>query len=255
MSELEGKVALVTGASGGIGGEIALALGSAGAELLLAGRSGERLAAMAEQARRLSPRVEVHPADLATDAELEGLVSRLHELYGVVDVVVHSAGAFHAGPIESTPVAELDRLYRLNLRAPYLLTQALLPSLRARQGQVVFVNSSVTGRATVGPYAASKHALKAIADSLREEVNRDGVRVLSVFPGRTASAMQAEVHRFEGRPYHAERMLQPADVAASVVHALALPRSAEVTDLHLRPMRPWAAARGKPRSAGRIRGR
>ncbi len=245
MSELEGKVALVTGASGGIGGEIALALGSAGAELLLAGRRVERLAAMAERARRRSPRdgpvrVEVHAADLAADGDLEGLGARLHELFGGVDVLVHSAGAFHAGPIESTPVAELDRLYRLNLRAPYLLTQALLPSLRARQGQVVFVNSSVTGGATVGPYAASKHGLTAIADSLREEVNRDGVRVLSVFPGRTASAMQAEVHHFEGRPYHAERMLQPEDVAASIVHALSLPRTAEVTDLHLRPMRPWA---------------
>ena len=240
MSELAGKVALVTGASGGIGGEIALALAEAGASLLLAGRDAERLEGQAERARRRSPSVEVHLADLTVDAEVEGLVARLRELFGGVDVVVHSAGAFHAGPIESTSVAELDRLYRVNLRAPYLLTQALLPSLRDRRGQVVFVNSSVSGRATVGPYAASKHALKAIADSLREEVNRDGVRVLSVFPGRTASAMQEEVHRFEGRTYHPERMIQPEDVAASVVHALALPRTAEVTDLHLRPMRPWA---------------
>jgi NADP-dependent 3-hydroxy acid dehydrogenase YdfG len=240
MSELEGRVALVTGASGGIGGAIALALARAGARLLLAGRDAERLAELAARARRSSPRLEVRPADLAADTEVEGLVSRLLELFGGVDVLVHSAGAFAAGPIESTNVGELDRLYRINLRAPYFLTQALLPSLRERRGQVVFVNSSVTGRATVGPYAALKHALKAIADSLREEVNRDGVRVLSVFPGRTASAMQEEVHRFEGRIYHPERMLQPEDVAASVVHALALPRTAEVTDLHLRPLRPWA---------------
>ncbi len=240
MSELADQVALVTGASGGIGGEIALELAGAGARLLLAGRSGERLEGLAARARERSAQVEIHRADLTADAEVSDLAARLHELFGGVDVLVHSAGAFHAGPVETTPVAELDRLVRLNLRAPYLLTQALLPSLRARRGQVVFVNSSVTGRAEVGPYAASKHALRALADSLRDEVNRDGVRVLSVFPGRTASAMQAEVHRFEDRTYRPELMLQPEEVAASVVHALALPRTAEVTDLHIRPMRPWA---------------
>jgi NADP-dependent 3-hydroxy acid dehydrogenase YdfG len=75
-----------------------------------------------------------------------------------------------------------------------------------------------------------------LADSLRSEVNPRGVRVLSVFPGRTASPMQAAVHADEGRSYQPERLLQPADVAASVVHALALPRTAEVTDIHIRPL-------------------
>jgi len=79
--------------------------------------------------------------------------------------------------------------------------------------------------------------LRAVADGLREEVDRQGVRVLTVFPGRTATAMQEEVHRFEGRAYDPERFLRPGDVAAMVLNALALPRTAEVTDIHVRPMR------------------
>jgi NAD(P)-dependent dehydrogenase (short-subunit alcohol dehydrogenase family) len=130
-------------------------------------------------------------------------------------------------------------MYRLNLRVPYLLTQRLLPLLRRSRGQVVFVNSSAGLHASAGlsQYAATKHALKALADSLRCEVNHDGVRVLSVYPGRTASPMQEHLHRQqpEVRPYRAADLLQPEDVAAVVVQALSLPRTAEVTDLHVRP--------------------
>ena len=85
-------------------------------------------------------------------------------------------------------------------------------------------------------YAATKHALRALADALREEVNERGVRVLSVFLGRTASRMQQAVHQHEKRPYNPGRLLQPSDVASMVLAALRLPRTAEVTDLHIRPM-------------------
>ena len=104
-----------------------------------------------------------------------------------------------------------SRQWRINLRAPYLLPQALLPQLVARQGQVVLLNSSVWGNARAGSaaYAASKYALKALADALRAEVNPDGLRVLSVYPGRTASPMQAEVHRAEARPYAPRRCCSP----------------------------------------------
>ena len=135
-------------------------------------------------------------------------------------------------------MTELDMQYRTNVRAPYLLTQALLPLLRRRQGQVVFINSSVglAARAQVGPYAATKHALKALADSFREEVNTSGLRVLSVYLGRTASPMQAMIHAMEGKPYYPEYLIQASDVAAVVLNALCLPRTAEVTDISIRPM-------------------
>jgi NADP-dependent 3-hydroxy acid dehydrogenase YdfG len=87
----------------------------------------------------------------------------------------------------------------------------------------------------VGQYAATKHALKAITDSLREEVNSDGIRVLSVFNGRTATPMQAAVHAVEGRAYCPEKLIQPDDIASVVIHALSLPGTAEITDVQIRP--------------------
>ena len=138
----------------------------------------------------------------------------------------------------ATSVAEFDRLHATNVRAPYLLTKALLPMLTSRHGQIVFVNSSLALRATarVGAYAATRHALRAMADSLRSEVNERGVRVLSVYLGRTATPMQESVHVAEGRTYRPQRLLQPEDVAQLVTCLLGLPRTAEVTDVCIRPM-------------------
>jgi NADP-dependent 3-hydroxy acid dehydrogenase YdfG len=102
----------------------------------------------------------------------------------------------------------------------------------------VFLNSSagLMAHTNVGQYTATKHALKAIADCLREEVNGDRIRVLSVFPGRTATPLQRRLHVVEGREYRPERLLQPEDVASVVVSALCLPRTAEVTDINIRSM-------------------
>jgi NAD(P)-dependent dehydrogenase (short-subunit alcohol dehydrogenase family) len=125
-----------------------------------------------------------------------------------------------------------------NLLGPYVLIRRLLPLLVKAQGMIVFMNSTQGLRASagVGQYAATKHALKAVADSLRDEVNPAGVRVMSIFPGRTATEMQRAVFAVEGGPYRPERLIQPDDVAALVLSLLQLPRTSEVTDITLRPM-------------------
>jgi NADP-dependent 3-hydroxy acid dehydrogenase YdfG len=101
----------------------------------------------------------------------------------------------------------------------------------------VFVNSSQGLRAQPngGAYAATKHALKAIADSLRQEVNADGVRVLSIYPGRTATPKIEALCQIMDRPYEPELLLQPEDIAQIVVDTLRLPRTAEVTNIEIRP--------------------
>jgi short-subunit dehydrogenase len=240
MNTFRGTVAVITGASGGIGEALSIALAREGARLLLAGRSEEKLDRVAERARDLSPSVETFTGDLSEDGALHALADRARTAFGGVNVLIHSIGLFLAGPIATSSVEDLDRQYRVNVRVSYLLTQALLPSLIAREGQVVFINSSAgfhPAKAGWAAYSASKHALRAVADGLRDEVNKKGVRVISVFPGRTATPMQEEVHRFEGKPYDPERFLQPRDVAAAVLNALSLPKTAEVTDLQIRPMR------------------
>jgi short-subunit dehydrogenase len=238
MTAFEGKAAVITGASGGIGEAIAVELARGGARLLLSGRSAEKLDRVADQCRAFSADVETFAADLAEDDSVRALTERTL-VFGGVDLLIHSIGFFRGGSFADSAVADLDRQYRTNVHVPFLLTQGLLPSLVARRGQVVFVNSSAgfhPARAGWVGYSASKHALRALADGLRDEVNPRGVRVLTVFPGRTATPMQEEVHRYEGKSYDPQRFLQPADVAAAVVSALVLPRSAEVTDLHVRPM-------------------
>jgi NAD(P)-dependent dehydrogenase (short-subunit alcohol dehydrogenase family) len=237
---LKGAVAVVTGASSGIGRALALALAGEGAAVGLVGRSAERLEDAAREARLEAPRVETYQADLGDVDDVRRLAGRLGEDFDRLDVLVHSAGVIAHGGVDSAPVEDLDLQYATNVRGPYLLTQATLGLLRRSSGQVVFINSSVglRGKRNVSAYSASKHALRALADSLRDEVNGDGIRVLSVFLGRTATAMQASIRRAANQPYRPEQLIQPADVAAVVVSALTLARTAEVTDISIRPLVP-----------------
>ena len=235
---LHGQVGLVTGATGGIGKAIALSLATRKMTLGLVGRDAIRLQALATQIRRTPLRAEVFRSDLTDDDDIRRLQSDLKQRLGSCDLLVHAAGIFRMGPIAQAPVDDLDQLYRTNLRASYVLTQALLPMLSDSRGQIVFINSSagLMPRAEVAAYAASKHALKALADCLRAEVNCLGIRVLSVYPGRTATPLQESIHALEGAKYSPERLLQPEDVAGAVISALEMPRSAEVTDISIRPM-------------------
>lgn len=236
-SELQDRTCVVTGASSGIGRAIAVALASAGATVCAVARRRDELQATADRANGAG-RFVLHEADLVVDEQLAGLTRALVAREEGVDVLVHSAGTISLGDLETASISDLDRQYAANVRAPYLLTQTLLPALRANGGQIVFINSTVglTARANVSQFAATQHALKAIADSLREEVNPHGVRVVTVYPGRTATPRQAKIHAIEGKPYPPERLMQPEDVASVVLNALTLPRSTEVTDVKVRPM-------------------
>ena len=229
-------VALVTGATSGIGRAIAAALAARGAEVRLVGRDAARLAEAAAQCEAVGTRALTCQVDLLKDDE----VARLGDLCdrrGRLDILVHSAAVIARGSVSDAPVSDFDTQYLANLRAPFVLTQVLLPLLRTSRGQVVFINSTAGLKATreVGQYSATKHGLRAIADALREEVNSDGMRVLTAYIGRTATPMQAKVHELEGRSFIPEQLIQPEDVAAVVLNTLGLPRTVEVTDVTMRP--------------------
>jgi short-subunit dehydrogenase len=238
-----GQKAIITGASSGIGQAIAADLARQGAALWVLGRSRSRLeeSLCAWAASALS--ISAVEADLATASGAAAAADELLRQLDGVDVLVHCAGAISLGPIERAPVEQLDEQYHVNLRSPFVLTQALLPLLRKSQGQVVFVNSTAGLRANgnAAQYSATKHGLKALADSLRDEENRNGVRVLSVFCGRTSTPMQRAITGWEGKEFLPEYLMQPEDVASSLLQALTLPRTAELTDLSLRPFRKYPA--------------
>lgn len=232
------RVAAITGASGGIGAAIAVALGGIGTMLHMLGRDQARLRRTLE---RLAPHAKAvaHAVDLADETAVGQFCDRLAGTLAGLDVLVHCAGVMEPGRLDDASIGSFDHQYAVNVRAPYLLTQRLLPLLVRARGQVVFVNST-TGLASVRPetgqYAATKHALKAVADAVRAELNPQGVRVLSVFLGRVATPLQQRNFEREGRDYDPAALLQPEDVAAMIMAALALPRTAEVTEMTLRPM-------------------
>ena len=235
---LTGHVAVVAGATSDVGRSICLGLASAGAHLCLLGRDTDALEDLATALGSHTDGARIYRVDLTVDSTLVELGERLDREVGRVDVLVHSAGSFEMGAHAGAAIDNLDRQHRTNVRGPYLLTQALLPLLRACQGQVVFMNSTVglEARAGVGQYASTQHALRAIADALRAEVNSDGVRVLTVYLGRTATARQKRIFQLEGRQYTPELLMQPEDVAHMVMAAIRLPRTAEVTEIRMRPL-------------------
>lgn len=239
MTVFTDKIAVITGASSGIGKAIALALGRQDATLCLIGRDLVTLKTITQKVDNSRSKILNYQADLTLDEDIKNLKVRLEQDVDRVDLLIHSAGVIALGEIETAAIKDFDWQYRTNVRAPYLLTQALLPMLKNSQGQIVFINSSVglTARAGVGQYAATKHALKAIADSLRAEVNVEGLRVLSVYLGRTASPMQARLCEMEGKFYNPDFLMQPEDVAAVVINSLSLPRTAEITDIEIRPLK------------------
>ena len=195
-------VAVVTGASSGIGRAVAQGLAREGVTVCAVGRNNEALQQLTKHDAGCVDRVKVFTADLGNDGDIDLLVSELNSTFGRIDILVHSAGVINLGSVASSAVAELDAMYRINVRAPFLLTQKLLAALEDESGQVVFINSSAGLDAKPGAaqYAATKHALRAVADSLRQEVNDRGIRVLSVYPGRTASTGQQMTSSHGTRP-------------------------------------------------------
>jgi NADP-dependent 3-hydroxy acid dehydrogenase YdfG len=238
MSIFADQVVVVTGASSGIGKAIALTLAAQGATVCLIGRDLDRLKSATESRSEYESKIFFYQADLLVDEDIHRSIAIITSEHQRIDILIHSAGMILLGNLETASIADFDRQYRLNVRAPYLLTQQLLPLIKANQGQIVFINSSVcqNAKAGIGQYTATKQALKAIADCLRAEVNVDGVRVVSFYVGQTATPMQANLYDTTGRTYQPERLLQPQDIADTVVHTISLSPTAEITDIYIRPL-------------------
>lgn len=229
-------VLMITGASSGIGAALARRLAAPGRTLHLQGRDESRLDALANEIEASGGTAITHRLDLADRIAVDAEATRLARDVARLDALVHSAGVVGLGSVASADIADLDRQYAINLRAPFAFTTALSPALAVASGQVVFVNSGAGQRASPGwsQYASSKFGLRALADAYRAEVADHGVRVTTVYPGRTATPMQAEVHRQEGRDYDPDAHARPEDVASCIEHALEMPRTANVPEISVR---------------------
>ncbi|MGW1989144.1 SDR family oxidoreductase [Embleya sp. NPDC001921] len=217
---------VITGAGSGIGAEIARRLREDGHDLVAIVRSPARAAEVA------GPGVRTVVADLECPETIADALAPLAE--ETFAGLVHSAGVADLGTVAETASAVWSRTLTVNVVAVAEVTRVLLPALRRGHADVVLLNSGAGLRTNPGwaAYAASKHALKALADGLREEEPR--LRVTSVYPGRTATPMQRGVREQEGGAFESERYSDPGTVAGVVVSALLLPQDSRINDVTVR---------------------
>ncbi|ORX04142.1 SDR family oxidoreductase [Mycolicibacillus trivialis] len=217
--------ALITGASAGIGAAIARALAPTH-DLLLPGRPSDRLTAVAAELGAATWPMDLH------DTEAIAVDDRLPDR---LDVLVHNAGVALPARVAESTVPQWRDTMAVNIIGPVALTLAVLPALRAAEGHVVFINSGSGFRSSPGlaSYSASKFALRAFADSLRAD--EPVLRVTSVHPGRTDSAMQRGLVAYEGGEYDPARFLRPETVAGLVADAVATPPDGHVHEIVVRP--------------------
>jgi 3-oxoacyl-[acyl-carrier protein] reductase len=225
MTELFGKTALVTGASRGIGRATALALAKRGAQVLVHYSQGEAEARdVVAEIRKDGGRADTVAADLAAPDGAHKLAARVRSIIGErLDILVANAGISKAAPIGDTTVADFDRLFAVNVRAPFFLVQQLLPILHA--GSSIVLLSSLAARAAVGTlsaYAATKGAIDTLTLHLAAALGPQGIRVNAVAPGIVQTDMSNFTKTEAGRDFalgvqSLKRLAEPGDIAGAIV--------------------------------------
>jgi len=242
---LQGTVALVTGASSGIGEATAVALAEQGARVALVARREDRLKALAE---RIGDAALVIEADVTEDTQARKAVERTVSELGRLDTLVNNAGMMLLGPIENAPIEEWEQMIAINLRGLLYCTHAALPHLlKAADGDprhvADLVNiSSVAGRVArlgSGVYNLTKHGVGAFSESLRQEVTQRHVRVSLVEPGAVATELSShnrpEIQELIGKRFGNVERLEAQDIADAIVYIVTRPRHVAVNEILVRP--------------------
>ncbi|MFJ5829674.1 SDR family NAD(P)-dependent oxidoreductase [Streptomyces sp. NPDC093089] len=242
MTALQGKVALVTGASSGIGEATARMLAAEGAAVAVAARRVERLRALADELAAAGAKVHVVELDVTDPAAAEEAVRSTVEALGGLDILVNNAGLMLLGPIEGADLTDWTRMIDTNVLGVLYMTRAALPHLLESRGIIVQM-SSIAGRTVVrnaGVYQATKFAVGAFSETLRQEVTERGVRVVLIEPGTTETELRTHITHAPTKAAFEEkvrriRRLSADDVAEAVRYAVTAPPHATVQEILVRP--------------------
>jgi NADP-dependent 3-hydroxy acid dehydrogenase YdfG len=240
---LAGRVAVVTGASSGIGEAAAVAIAAAGATVVTVARREDRLKALVRKIEEEGGKAIAVTGDVAQEAVAKGVVADALKRLGRLDILVNSAGLIQSGGVESSDTAHWRQLLEVNLLASLYTSQAAIGPMRKQGGgDIINISSTAGRRASVAfpAYSTSKIAVNAMTEAMRQEVGRYGIRVCIIEPGATTTevangivdptirkAMQEHVSK--------EGALEAHDVAAAIMFVLSLPPRANVSQLLIRP--------------------
>jgi len=224
------KVALVTGASRGIGRAISLALASEGYRVAIVSRSKSDLETLRDEINQITE-ASVHAIDITDERDISSTVAAVFKSWGRIDVLVNNAGMFEPGTVEVS-TDKLDLLYKTNLKAPFCFMQEILPSMRERKSGYIFNIASlsgVEGFVGYGAYASSKFGLVGFNEALFKEVAVDNIKVTAICPSWVDTAMAQEA----GTRWDKGVMIQPSDLVKTIQWLLSLSPSATVSKVIL----------------------
>lgn len=228
---LRNKVAVITGASQGIGESIALSLAKEGASLVLIGRSNDKLQKVASDCVKVGGTAKTIAFDLSEVEKIPALVNEILSSFPKVDILVNNAGTYAKGNPYESDTKDWDYALDLNFRSVYHLTNRLLPSVPSEGGAIINI-SSIAGLTTYKGgeiYTATKYALRAYSNCLFDSVREKGIKVTCLFPGFVNTELGREDNIVP------EKMIQPDDIASAVLWAIKLPATACPTEITVRP--------------------
>ncbi|CAA9405784.1 MAG: hypothetical protein AVDCRST_MAG22-1552 [uncultured Rubrobacteraceae bacterium] len=243
MPKLDGKVAVVTGASSGIGEAAAEALAAEGASVVIAARREDRLSDLAKRIEEGGGRVLATACDVADEGQAHGLIHRAEEEFGRVDILVNNAGVMLLSTIGKGLSDEWRRMFDVNVLGLLYTTDAAVETMKKQGGGHLVNISSVAGRKvsrdSSGVYAGSKFAVGAISEGLRQELLEDNIRVTIVEPGAVATELTDHITDEDARESLSGllnlEILQAEDIAGAIVYAVTQPERVSVNEILIRP--------------------
>ncbi len=232
MSEtLKNKTAVVTGASRGIGKSIALSLANAGVNVVLAARSQNDLESAANEIRKNGGQCIVIQADVSEETEVIRLMEKTTETFRTIDILVNNAGYGIFSKVVDTAVGDFDGMMSVNLRGVFLCCKAVLPTMiRQKRGAIINIASLAGKNSFVGgaTSSATKWGLLGFSRSLMLEVRDFNIRVVTICPGSVNTS-------FSDHSKDSDKIIQPQDVADTVLFALTMPARSNVSEIDIRP--------------------